>query len=236
MVRDDELIGDERLVETDEEEFELDPLDSEELETAMREALEAVESSAEQSRATDGDDPGVSSSPADTIALEDDEVAQLQAEIADLRDRSVRTLADFDNYRKRIERERHEERRYVAFDVLREFLSVIDNLERALESEGSADDLKTGVDLIVRQMQDLLRAHGVARIEADGELFDPTLHDAVSRHEDPEVEAPTVSEELQTGYKMYDRLLRPAIVKVAMPAEDSGDKGPETSTEEDSTD
>ncbi len=169
-MRDDELIGDERLVETDEQEFELDPLDSEELETAMREALEAVESSAVQSRAADEDDAGAAFSPADTIAQEDAEVAQLQAEITDLRDRSVRTLADFDNYRKRIERERHEESRYVAFDVLREFLSVIDNLERALESEGSGDDLKTGVDLIVRQMQDLLRAHGVARLEADEPL------------------------------------------------------------------
>ncbi len=207
------------------EELELDAEGSSDLEAAMREAVEAVERAE-----SEADHPGETASEArgpaaeDGQSSEDSEVAMLQAEMADLRDRSARTLADFDNYRKRIERERREERRFATLDLVREVLSVVDNLERALAAQGDADDLKVGVELILRQIQDLLRSHGVSKVPAEGEEFDPKLHDAVSRHEDPEVEVPRVSEELQAGFLMHDRLLRPAIVRVAMPA-DTGKAG-----------
>jgi molecular chaperone GrpE len=235
-MRDDERGAEKGIMPVNEEEFEIDPREAENLETAMREALEAVEhvSHKEGPRsATESSDEG---SVDETASLADYEVRRLQDEIADLRDRSVRTLADFDNYRKRIERERRDERRFSAFESLREFLGVVDNLERALASEGSAEDLKMGVELILRQMLDLLNTHGVVRVEAEGEPFDPSVHDAVSRHEEPSVEVPTVSDELQSGYKMHERLLRPAVVRVAMPPETSVKKGLRSAEEEQSTD
>lgn len=149
-----------------------------------------------------------------------EDVDALRREIADLRDRSMRTLADFDNYRKRAERERSEVRRHVAAETIIDFLDVVDNLERALAAGGSADDLKIGVEMILRQLEDLLRRRGVERVAAKGEAFDPTLHEAVSRQEDPEVREPRVVHELQPGYLMNDRLLRPARVVVAVPPED----------------
>jgi molecular chaperone GrpE len=152
---------------------------------------------------------------------EEEDVEALRREIADLRDRSMRTLADFDNYRKRAERERAEIRRAAAVEVVRDFLDVVDNLERAAAAGGSAEDLKTGVDMIVRQLADVLRRQGVERVPAVGERFDPALHDAVSRQEDPEADEPRVVEEMQAGYRMHDRLLRPSRVVVAVPPEEA---------------
>lgn len=152
---------------------------------------------------------------------EEDEVAELRREIADLRDRSVRTLADFDNYRKRSERERRDAVRYAASAPLGDLLEVVDNLERALAAGGSADDLKLGVEMTLRQLEDVLRRHGIEGVPAAGQRFDPAHHEAVSRLVDPDVEAPTVVEELQRGYRLHDRLLRPARVVVAVPEDEA---------------
>ena len=102
-----------------------------------------------------------------------DEAELLRREIDELRDRSVRTLADFDNFRKRTERERQDLRRYALVEPMREMLAVVDNLERALGAEGSADDLKTGVEMIHRQMLDLLRRQGVREVAAVGDAVRP---------------------------------------------------------------
>jgi molecular chaperone GrpE len=192
-------------------ELDLDAAQNDDLEAAMREAVAAVEEveSGRPEPVGEADD-----GPADGS-----ELARLRREVADLRNRSMRTLADFDNFRKRSERERQEARRYALFEPLREFLDVVDNLDLALSSEGSVEDLKRGVEMILRQMQDLLRRHGVKEVPAAGEPFDPSVHEAVSREEDPAVKAPTVTGELRRGYVMHDRLLRPAMVKVAVPAE-----------------
>ena len=184
------------------------------LEAAMREAVAAVEEVESGGRPAEA--------PADASSNSGDnggEVARLRQEIADLRDRSVRTLADFDNFRKRSQREREEARRFAHFDVLQEFLAVADNLDLALSAQGSAEDLKRGVEMIHRQMQELLRRFGAVEVPAVGQPFDPTVHDAVAREESAEVKTPTVTAELRRGYKMHDRLLRPAMVKVAVPAE-----------------
>jgi molecular chaperone GrpE len=195
------------------------------LEAAMREAVAAVEGVETGSR------PEAAGGDADADA---EEVAKLRQEIADLRDRSMRTLADFDNFRKRSERERQELKRYALLEPLRELLTVADNLGLALSAEGSAEDLKRGVEMIHRQMAELLRRFGVAEVPAVGKPFDPTVHEAVSREESADVKAPTVTAELRRGYKLHDRLLRPAMVKVAVPAETvpapaaagSGEEGP----------
>lgn len=149
------------------------------------------------------------------------EVENLRAELADLKDRSMRTLADFDNFRKRAEKERSEIRHRATAEVVRDFLDVVDNLERAAAAGGSAEDLKTGVDMILRQLGDVLRRQGVERVESKGERFNPAFHEAVSRQEDPEVDEPRVVEEMQAGYRMGDKLLRASRVVVAVPPEES---------------
>ena len=208
MVKEDERDADDGEEPEDDEGYLLD-LDEEEevdLDALAREAAEAVDR--------------VDRRVADPAA-EEMSISRLEEELEELRDRSIRTLADFENYRRRAERERDELRRYAAFEAMSDFLPVLDNLERALSAGGSADDVRVGVEMIRRQMRDLLRQRGVAPVEALGEPFDPTLHEAVARDEDPDVDVPTVIEEMQRGYRMHDRLLRPALVKVAMPVPDS---------------
>ena len=177
-----------------------------------REALAAV-------RARErGPEKGIDVIPGEE-AVPDAAVAELQAELADLRDRSIRTLADFENYRRRSEREREELKRFAQGDVLRDLLPVVDNLQRALAAGGTVDDLKTGVELTLRQFRDLLKQRGIAEVLALGAPFDPAVHEAVARVDDDAVTAPTVIDELQRGYTLHGRLLRPALVRVAMPAE-----------------
>lgn len=197
--------------------FELDSETSDDLESAMQEALEAVEkASSEVETSARGDRPSQAASIVAEASGSDD-VSMLKAELSELKDRSLRTVADFDNFRKRVERERNEERRYATADILKEFLKIIDNLERAVASGGGESEYREGVELILRQMHELLRNSAVSRIEATGVEFDPRYHEAVSKHESDSVDQPTVSEEMQAGYLLHDRLLRPSIVKVAMP-------------------
>jgi molecular chaperone GrpE len=198
------------------------------LEAAMRDAVAAVEGV--ESGAGRGGSSAAGSGPAGP-AGSTDEVAKLRQENAELRDRSVRTLADFDNYRKRAERERQEIKKYALIEPVRELLTVADNLDLALSAQGSAEDLKRGVEMIHRQMTDLLRRFGAVEVPAVGQPFDPTLHEAVSREESHDVKVPTVVAELRRGYKMHDRLVRPSMVKVAVPAEaaaasSEGSQGP----------
>jgi molecular chaperone GrpE len=189
------------------------------LEAAMRDAVAAVEA---------GSRPAAGPSASE-------EVERLRREIADLKDRSVRALADFDNFRKRSQRESQEFKKYALLEPMRDFLTVIDNLDLALSAQGPAEDLKLGVEMIHRQMQELLRRFGATEVAAVGQPFDPTQHEAVAREESPEVKAPTVVAELRRGYRMHDRLLRPSMVKVAVPVEgkpgpaaaaDRGEEGP----------
>jgi molecular chaperone GrpE len=194
------------------------------LEAAMREAVAAVEGV--ESGSGRGDAPAGGGSAGST-----EEVAKLRQEAAELRDRSIRTLADFDNYRKRAERERQDLKRYALLEPIREFLTVADNLDLALSAQGSAEDLKRGVEMIHRQMTELLRRFGAVEVPAVGQPFDPTLHEAVAREESRDVKVPTVVAELRRGYKMHDRLVRPSMVKVAVPAEaaaasSEGSQGP----------
>lgn len=148
---------------------------------------------------------------------EADALAALRKEKDTLQDRLLRTAAEFDNYRKRVDRERRELSDFVAADVLTELLPILDNLERALQAPagGDADAYRQGVEMIQRQMLDLLRKRGVKPIEALGADFDPNYHQAVSHDISPDHREGEVIEELRRGYMLGERLLRPAMVKVA---------------------
>jgi len=186
----------------DDDVYELD-LEDDSPEEALREAAESVEGSQAQEPATTGADGG----------------APGGGELQVMREKYLRALADYDNYRKRVERERGETQRAATAEPLRAFLGVVDNLSRAASAGGSADDLKAGVQMILRQTEDLLRRFGVDAVESVGQPFDPAFHEAVVRYEDAGVDQPTVSEEFQKGYRYHGRLLRPAMVKVAVPPE-----------------
>ncbi len=147
--------------------------------------------------------------------------AGLVAERDEYKDKYLRTLAEMDNFRKRMKKEKDDYQKYVFADFLLELLPILDNLERALKSSGAGETrgLADGVDIIRRQFTDHLKKYRVVEIEALGKEFDPTFHQALAREESGEVEVPTVSEVYQKGYLYHDRLLRPALTKVIVPAE-----------------
>ena len=160
------------------------------------------------------------------ISGDDEAVVAAQKERDAYKEQFLRAVADFDNYRKRIERERRELSEYAAADVLLDLLPIIDNFERALQASASApgatadkpaesEAFYRGVELIHKQMLDLLRKRGVTRIDALGTDFDPNVHQAVIHEPSEEHREGEVMQELQRGYKLGDRLLRPAMVKVA---------------------
>jgi len=157
-------------------------------------------------------DPQVQDDAAEAV-----DVAALKAERDALQDRLLRTAAEFDNYRKRIDRERREQSDAAASSLLSEVLPVVDNLERALQSPSGpeAAGFRAGVELILRQLLDLLRKRGVTPIEALGADFDPRFHQAVSQEASDAHRDGEVMEEMQRGYMLGERLLRPAMVKVA---------------------
>jgi molecular chaperone GrpE len=148
-----------------------------------------------------------------------DPLEELRREKDSLQDRLLRTAAEFDNYRKRVERERRELADYMKADVLAEILPIVDNFERALQSPSpEGEPLRKGVELIHKQMLDFLRKRGVTPIEALGADFDPNFHQAVIHETSPSHREGEVIEELQRGYMLGDKLLRPAMVKVAKAA------------------
>ena len=149
----------------------------------------------------------------------------LRRELEELRGRSLRAMADFDNFRKRAEREREELRRHALSGALADLLPVLDNLERAVAAQGSLEDLRLGVEMTLRQLQEILRRLGLQVVSAVGQRFDPHVHEAVMREERSGVVEPTVTAELLRGYLLHDRVLRPAMVTVAVPPEGDG-QGP----------
>ncbi len=144
------------------------------------------------------------------------EIERLRAERDALLDRLARLQAEFDNARKRAAREQQEFRDFAAADAIKTILPALDSFERALKAPASdASDLRNGLELIDRQFQDALQKLGVQPISALGKPFDPRLHEAVEMVDTNEVEDHHVLDELQRGYKYKDRLLRPAMVRVA---------------------
>lgn len=151
--------------------------------------------------------------PADAPPQEGPEV-----EIAKLKERLLRTAADFDNFRKRTRRDIADAERRVQEDLLRSLLPTFDNLERAAVAAGTATDVKAladGIKLVMRQFEDTLSSIGVERVVAQGKPFDPAEHEAVQHVESDQVPPGAVVQELQAGYRWQGRLMRPALVVVA---------------------
>jgi molecular chaperone GrpE len=160
--------------------------------------------------------PAGTESPA-TEAPEPSGLEIVKRERDDYYDRLLRNTAEFDNYRKRVERERRAHAEQAVTDLLRELLLVVDDFDRALtvDAEENPSAYRKGVELIHNKLHDLLRKQGVRAIEAVGEDFDPNLHQAVTHEDSPGRREGEVIEELRRGYTINDRLLRPAMVKVA---------------------
>jgi len=157
------------------------------------------------------------------------ELKRLQTALAEAQEALLRRQADFENYRKRVERERTEAHNRVVGEAARKLLPVMDNLSRALDAERSVETSESaefrhflhGVELISKQLSEVLESFGVQPIAAVGERFDPHIHEAVVTEPSDEHEPDTVIEELARGYRIGDRLLRPAMVKVAAHKSDS---------------
>ena len=171
---------------------------------------------------TGSDEPAGGPATAELIATRA-ELKRVEAENADLKDRLARRQADFENYRKRVERERTETYNRVVADIAAKLLPVVDNLKRALEAEASVESSESdefrhflsGVDLINKQLNGVLDALGVKPIAAVGEPFNPHIHEAVVTEATDEYEPDTVMQEIVAGYRLGDKLIRPALVKVA---------------------
>jgi molecular chaperone GrpE len=141
-------------------------------------------------------------------------IAELKAERDHLLDRLARLQAEFDNARKRQEREKQEFRDYATGSVVEQFLPVIDNFALALNSNGTAEQLRTGVELIVKQMDETLRGLQVVTVPTVGQQFDPRVHEALGSVERADLPDHSVAEEIRKGYRIRERLLRPAMVRI----------------------
>ena len=163
------------------------------------------------------DEEGLASpaEPAEAEAIAPSEAEQLKAERDQLLDRLARLQAEFENARKRAEREKTEHREFVTGSVVEQFLPVLDNFELALKSKGSAEQLRSGVELIVKQMEEVLNKMQVAVVPAVGEAFDPRVHEALGTVDRDDMPDQHVAEEIRRGYKLRERLIRPALVRVA---------------------
>ena len=162
-------------------------------------------------------DEPLTDATAEAAAPDVSPTADLERERDDYKDRWLRKSAEFDNYRRRIDRERREQAEQSVVDLMQDLLSVVDDFDRALTvdaGEGGAAYRK-GVELIHGKLHDLLRRHGVKPIEALGADFDPNLHEAVMQESSPGYRDNEVTAVLRKGYMLNDRLLRPASVKVA---------------------
>ncbi len=201
----------------------------------------------EDSEIDNGDDTGSTSfsgdmSPEEAIGSLKARVNQLEAENRGLKETLLRKMAEFENLKKRTEREKEEAVRYGTASVLGGLLDVLDNFDRALAAEPELSDHHSfyeGMKLIARHLKEILRGEGLSEISPEGEPFDPFYHEAMMREETDEVPDNTVLEVFQKGYKLRDRLLRPARVKVGTrPSEpvtdEAEDEAPVTSEENES--
>ena len=167
--------------------------------------------------AGDGDESSttVSASGSTPAGGAEAELQKLKTERDTLLDRLARAQAEFENARRRAVKEQQDFRDFASIEVIKSLLPVIDSFERALQSKADGADFRSGVELIYKQLQDVLAKLGVRPIAAKGEQFDPHVHEAIEMVETSDAADHEVLEEWQRGYKYKDRLLRPAMVKVA---------------------
>jgi molecular chaperone GrpE len=181
---------------------------------ATSEASVTIESPKNAEQPTHQERPVNPAEPAADEATSREEFDKLKAERDQLVDRLARLQAEFENARKRAERERISDRDFATANVVEQFLPVLDNFELALKSESSAEQLRSGVELIVKKMEDVLRQLHVHAIPALGQEFDPRVHEALGTVEREDLPDQHVAEEIRRGYKLRQKLLRPALVRV----------------------
>ncbi|MFZ1016106.1 MAG: nucleotide exchange factor GrpE [Terracidiphilus sp.] len=192
-----------------------------EQETELR-AQEAAEDVAPEGGSLERNESGAAKAEPETVAVNRAEFERLRADAEQVKterdqlvDRLARMQAEFENARKRVERERQEYRDYAVGSVVEQFLPVLDNFELALKATGTAEQLRLGVELIVKQMEEILRQLQVNPVATVGEQFDPRHHEALGTVERDDLPDQHVAEEIRRGYKLRERLLRPALVRVA---------------------
>jgi molecular chaperone GrpE len=183
-----------------------------ELEAVMNAAQEAGEERGAVDAAREGSAQPEGAAQQDSAAQE---IAQLRGEKDQLLDRLARLQAEFDNARKREARERADAREYTIGNTVEPFLGVMDNFQLALKSQGSAEQLRAGVELILKQMEEALKGLQVQAVETVGTQFDPRVHEALGSVETTEFPDHQVLEEIRRGYKIREKLLRPALVRIA---------------------
>jgi molecular chaperone GrpE len=161
-------------------------------------------------------DAAASTAIAETTAGLHEEYERLRTERDGLIDRLARLQAEFDNARKREQRERADYRAFAVADAVEQFLPVLDNFRLALNSTGTAEQLRTGVELIAKQMDEVLRGLNVTPVETVGQPFDPRVHEALESVERSDLPDHQVIDEIRRGYRIKERLLRPALVRIAV--------------------
>ena len=151
------------------------------------------------------------------IALYEGKIAELESSLAETRDKYLRLAADFDNYKKRMRQEQLETMQHASTDLIKRLLPVLDDLQSVLEHKprGIDESWVKGLELSVKKLEEALGTHGLEPIDAVGTRFDPNLHEAVGHEESEEQPEDTVVAELRRGYRVRDRVVRPALVKVA---------------------
>lgn len=150
------------------------------------------------------------------VPAEEDKTAALEAEVQEKNDRILRLQADFENFRRRTAKEKEELAAVITQNLLTDLLPLLDNFERAMAVEQTdVEAFQKGVEMIFTQLREVMEKHGLEHIDAEGQSFDPNVHQAVMRVENPDVEDGTITQVLQKGYQAKGRVIRPAMVQVA---------------------
>lgn len=153
--------------------------------------------------------------PQEEVTLAKEELEKLQAAVQEKEERALRLQADFENFRRRTAKEKEELSAVVTQGILKDMLPLLDNFERAMAAEAKdIDSFKQGVEMIFKQFGEVLVKNGLEHIEVEGAKFDPNFHQAVMRVENPELEDETIAQELQKGYMVKGRVIRPSMVQV----------------------
>ena len=176
-------------------------------------AQEAAEQPVEETTETETEPAEVT---VEDVPAEEDDTAALEAQLKEKSDRILRLQADFENFRRRTAKEKEELAAVITQNLLTDLLPLLDNFERAMAVEQTdGEAFQKGVEMIFTQLREVLDKHGLEGIEAEGKPFDPNVHQAVMRVENPDVEDGTITQVLQKGYQAKGRVIRPAMVQVA---------------------
>ena len=176
-------------------------------------AQEAAEQPVEETTETEAEPAEVT---VEDVPAEEDDTAALEAQLKEKSDRILRLQADFENFRRRTAKETEELAAVITQNLLTDLLPLLDNFERAMAVEQTdGEAFQKGVEMIFTQLREVLDKHGLEGIEAEGKPFDPNVHQAVMRVENPDVEDGTITQVLQKGYQAKGKVIRPAMVQVA---------------------